>query len=267
MVGAYAQTAVPGPVDLNLVDVLRAAHVDAGRWLSGWTVTGVSTRGRVAVSCDGQQRIVSRADVLPVERPCLPPRAGDPVQTVARRDALDESGSFWFTYGGTWDEAALPPELVRLYWHVPRRSTPALVRSITDHLGRTEISYALKIAVEDRDVDRPDRAVLYVGSDVADAGPAVRAAYAEAGGELCDPVPRLSERLARGLAVAEDPANGESFGENRCRLIADGLAGGQGGSRAERVADVLRHLGEAGLDPARPHLRPGSSEDYRWLTP
>jgi hypothetical protein len=264
-VSGGASAGLPGPAEANLVDVLRAAHAEAGSWLSGWTVSGVSSKGRVAVSFDGEQRILSRADVLPVDRPCLPLRVGDPVQVVARRDTLDAPGAFWFTYGGSWDEGTPPPALVRVYWHVARDVTPALVRSLTGHLG-LERSYTLKVAVEDRDVDRPDRAVLYLGADFADAADAVRAAVADVEDELRDPVPRLAFRLARGVAVAEDPGNGESFGENRCQLLAQSLVHRIGaGSRTERADAALQQFQDAGLDPAHPHLQPGSSEDYRWL--
>ncbi len=259
--------AAPGPVDLDLVDALRAAHADTARWLSGWTVEATSSRGRVAVRQDGRRRVVARVDVLPLRRPCLAPRAGDPVRVGARRDTVDETRAFWFAYGGGWDETAVPAGLVRLYWHAPRRATPSLVGALTGELARAGCSYALKVAVEDRDVDRPDRAVLYLTADaLAAAAPAIRAAYRGLRRQLWSSVPRLAQRLGHGLAVAEDPGGGESFGEHRCRLVAAGLARTpRQGSRRARAAALLERLADAGLDPARPHLQPGSERDYRWL--
>lgn len=259
---------VLGPIDLDLSDLLRDAHVDARRWEPGWTVEGLSSQGRVAVARDGRKRILARVDVLPVARVCLPPRPGDAVRVVARRDALDEASAFWFAYGGDWDGSDLPPGLVRVYWNIRRRSTPLLVGVLTDGLARTGVSYALKVAVEDRDVERPDRAVLYLTRDaIAVTTPAIRRAYHELAGALLPHVPRLTRRLEPGLALADDPETGESFGQHRCRLVAEGIRAEGARATADpdaRAAIVVEHLVAAGIDPARPYLRPGSDEDHPW---
>ena len=255
-----------GPIDLDLADLLQEAHVDARRWEHGWTVNGVSSQGRVAVARNGRRRVLARVDVLPVARVCLPPRPGDAVRVVARRDALDRATSFWFTYGGDWDESDLPPSLVRVYWNVRRRSSPALVGALTESLAGAGTSYSLKVAVGDRDVERPDRAVLYLAREAfAGATPAIRLAHRTLAGDLLPRVPRLTRRLAPGLALADDPGTGESFGQHRCRLVADAICGDGGSAdREERTASILEHLAAAGLDPARPYLRSGSDEDHPW---
>jgi hypothetical protein len=261
--------AAPEPVDIALVDLLRDAHVDAGRFEPGWTVEGVSSQGRVAVVRDGRQRILARVDVLPSVRACLPPRPGETVRAVARRDALDEATAFWFTYGGDWDEAAeLPPELVRVYWHVRRRAVPELVGVLTEHLAEARVPYSLKVAVADPDVERPDRAVLYLTRDAyAAAAPAIRRAHGAVTSCLLPGVPRLTRHLAPGLAVADDPGTGESFGQQRCGLVAEALRGERANMTAnadERAAVVVEHLAATGHDPARPYLRVGSDEDHPW---
>ena len=256
-----------GPHDLELTDLLRDAHVDARRWEDGWSVEGLSSQGRIAVARDGRRRILARVDVLPLTRVCLPPRPGDTVRVVGRRDVLDEGSSFWFTYGRDWDESSLPPSLVRVYWNVRRQSAPTLVGVLTARLAEPEISYSLKVAVGDRDVERPDRAVLYLEGDAfALAAPAIHAAHRAIAGELVPHVPRLTRQLAPGLSLADDPGTGESFGQDRCRLVAEALHG-DGNSSAdaeERAATIVERLAAAGLDPARPYLRPGSVEDYPW---
>jgi HopA1 effector protein family len=257
-----------GPGDLNLIDALRAAHADADRWLDGWVVAGVSNRGRTAVSRDGRDRVLARVDVLPRRRQCLPPRVGDEVQVTARRDTLDPAGAFWFSFGGSWDEAVIPPGLVRFYWNVAQAAAPELVRALSRGLNDRVDSYALKVAVSDRDVERPDRAVMYLlPSEVAGANSTIRRTHRALGPHLRPRSPRLTLRLAEGLAVAEDPDTGESFGEHRCRLMAEALTqirrSGHSGDDGS-VDAVLEHLREAGIDPARPHLRPGSTTEYTW---
>ena len=236
-----------GPIDLDLADLLQEAHVDARRWEHGWTVNGVSSQGRVAVARNGRRRVLARVDVLPVARVCLPPRPGDAVRVVARRDALDRATSFWFTYGGDWDESDLPPSLVRVYWNVRRRSSPALVGALTESLAGAGTSYSLKVAVGDRDVERPDRAVLYLAREAfAGATPAIRLAHRTLAGDLLPRVPRLTRRLAPGLALADDPGTGESSasiaaGSSRTRSAATAAPRtGRSGRRASSSTSPRR---------------------------
>jgi lantibiotic modifying enzyme len=74
-------------------------------------------------------------------------------------------------------------------------------------------------------------------------------------------VPLFTERLADGLGFAEGPPGALSFGENRCQLIAQALwlAFSWGlVDRDSRAALVTSEFRQNGLDPERPHLRPGA---------
>jgi hypothetical protein len=91
---------------------------------------------------------------------------------------------------------------------------------------------------------------------------------------LCDflepATPALTRRLAPGLAFAEDPGPDESYGAQRCRLLAEAAVtahehgildpDGRLGVVRERFADV-----GASLD--RPHLERGSADDPDDLVP
>lgn len=262
---------VPTAADVNLVDALRAAHVDTGRWLEGWTVRAVSSRGRV-LAVDGgrgtsagvaeRERVLHRVDVLPLSRPCLPPRVGDRVRVTARRDYLDGEGGFWFAPGGEWDEATVPPALVRLYWHLDRAGAPTFVHYLSRAL---DVPHSLKVA---RHASRPDAAVLYVEEVHAEA--ALRAAarcHPRLARHLRPAVPRLTLELAPGVGLAEDPGTGDSFGQHRCAVVASALSAAKDRSLEEAAAAVLQAFEESGVNPARPHLRPGSTREYAWPSP
>ena len=259
---------VPTAADINLLDALRAAHVDTGRWSDGWTVRAVSNRGRVLAAAGDRERVLHRIDVLPDARPCLPPRPGDPVRVTARRDFRDEGGGFWFAVGGDWDETALPPDLVRVYWHLSRAGAPAFVHSLTRALDEGRVPHSLKVACSDPPLDRPDGAVLYVEERHADAAlAAVARTWPAVAASLRPAVPRLTLELARGVGLAEDPGTGESFGQHRCGLVAAALAGSADRALEEAASSVLEAFDAAGIDPTRPHLRPGSSREYTWPSP
>jgi hypothetical protein len=245
------------PASENLLDALRAADAATGRWEDGWSVAAISSKGRVGVVREGRRRVLHRVDVLPVAGPCLPPVPGSAVRVTARRDTAD-AGGFWFTFGGDWDEAARPVGVVRYYWNAPAPALPALVRALTSALQAAGASYGLK-ALSVPGAMRPDSAVLYVRrADVAALRPALMAVHGRVAGLLGERTPPLALRLRPGLSVADDPETGESFGQHRCRLLAAGL------ERACTVGAAVAGLVAAGIDPARPHLNPGASEDDAW---
>ena len=245
------------PASENLVGALRAADAATGQWEDGWSVAAVSSKGRVGVVRDGRRRVLHRVDVLPVAGPCLPPVPGTAVRVTARRDHADPGG-FWFTFGGDWDETAPPVGVVRYYWNAPTPALPALVGAITSALQGAGVSYGLK-AVSVPGAVRPDSAVLYVRRAAAGSlRPVLMAVHRQVAGLLAESTPPLALRLRPGLAVAEDPETGESFGQHRCRLVAAGL------DQERTVEAAVAGLVAGGVDPARPHLNAGASEDHAW---
>jgi len=77
--------------------------------------------------------------------------------------------------------------------------------------------------------------------------------------------PLLTLKLHDGIGLAEDPGNGESFGMNRSRLVAqavwDGYARGMQSEEA-RMAEVAIQFQRHGLSLDRPHLRAASADIY-----
>jgi lantibiotic modifying enzyme len=83
--------------------------------------------------------------------------------------------------------------------------------------------------------------------------------------EANDAVPAFTKRIARGVAIAEDPAPGASFGAERCLLVAEGLV--EAYERGERdVTGRLRCVAEmfteAAISLDAPYLNPGSGDIY-----
>ena len=135
---------------------------------------------------------------------------------------------------------------------------------MNSRLNRFQIPFRFKCATAREQYDRTDAAVLYVGKPyfrittdlLLDAHPEVHEV-------LKHEVPFFTRRIAPGLALAEDPLSGESFGQHRCRVFAETvwncyLRGDQ--SPEGRLQEFRRLLGENGVEPDHPHLRAGSVE-------
>ena len=93
----------------------------------------------------------------------------------------------------------------------------------------------------------------------------VQELYGKVKEHLRPEVPMFTRRLAAGLAFAEDPGSGDSFGTSRCRLIAQGVWNAyQRGLQTEsaRMEEISLAFARAGLSPERPWLNAGSVDIY-----
>lgn len=245
---------------------LSLANSGSGAWEPGWLIRDVAGDGRVAVEGYGLVFVTSSREVrtetgrLAPGQPC---RVRVPCEMRALRPGF-------YSASGEADPAApgTLPWLVRLYWHLRPGGASAWIHLLTTGLNRRRIPFRLKVVADPRNYLRADAGLLILEPEhYREARPVVRDAYDELRGQLRAPVPGLTRELAPGLSVAEGAADGASFGGQRCEIVAAALVGAtqaaaDGKERAERVASAF---GAAGLNPARPHLAPGSTSEYRRL--
>jgi hypothetical protein len=173
--------------------------------------------------------------------------------------------------GTAEDESA---GLVRLYWHVRDRTAPALLNTITTTLDAAAIPFSLKVLRDPIAYIRADAGVLYLPRNrFAAARPLLADVHRHISEGLREQPPLLTLRLGRGLGLAEDPGPGSSFGQHRCRIVAEAIwqLYDAGGSGAVESPDATRDAVAAaftarGLNPNAPHLMPESHADYTWPT-
>lgn len=238
----------PAPGAPPLAGQLRVAH--SRRWAPGCRVTGTGLAGTIVVTGpDGASRAVSLGDYSVPGRPGRPARTGDVVVAVARAGGYEAEG-WWRAWGGGWDVTSARPDVTRVYVAVLPHRVLELVRRLPDALDGAGLAWSLKVAAQPGMLARPDAVVLYVRDADRDAVFALLPPLAD----LVDPagaVP-LAAPLAPGMCWAEDPGTEQSFGQQRCEVLADGFAAG--GDPLDAAATAFR---AAGLDPDRPHLRGG----------
>lgn len=151
---------------------------------------------------------------------------------------------------------------VRFYWNVSARSAGTLLTRLGGALDRRRIRFQCKVPIVPSGYDRADAGVLYVAAeDVAAIIDVLRDVHDSIGPGLRPDVPLFTRRLASGLGFAESPQNGESFGMQRCRLLAEGLgiARNSGQSRYDAMRERLAGFG---IRADRPECNPGSAYPY-----
>lgn len=159
----------------------------------------------------------------------------------------------------------LEEPLVRHYWNLESTGGAALIAAGTGVLNQAGVPFRLKVAIEPAGYDRCDAGVLYTPrrglATVAALLPTVRGAVAA---HLRPGAPALTKPLAEGLAVADDPPGGDSFGLHRCGLLADGAIAAfeRGVSGPERLDVVEAHFGTAGVSFECPYLNADSVDEF-----
>jgi hypothetical protein len=158
------------------------------------------------------------------------------------------------------------PRLLRVYWNVTAHGAVALTANLASALDRSGIAFRLKVLL-DTSVRRRDAAVLYIPTELwTDAAPSIALTYDQlSGGQMLgQETPLFCKRLKPGLAVAEDPMNGLSFGMHRSRLLARAICSTHSLSQ-DHITEALRlQFAEEGLSMDKPYLNRGSTDGYEF---
>jgi hypothetical protein len=267
-----ARRAVPQTASAAFEQELARANSGQGMVQDGWIVESVGTDPTV-IQANGLsihagptefvrtgRRPLGIGDVVGLRLPNGLPHLNPGYYTALGDEPFDT-----FSLNGT--------TVVRLYWHVTASGAPTLLQLVTGNLNRVRLPFQMKVANHPSAYGRCDAAVLYLRSDdLVTAVPALETVHASIANRLMPAIPVLTKQIALGVGLAEDPGNGESFGMQRCRLLAEGIVRGwETGARSleRRLEVVAETFAEAGISFEQPYLNPGSTDvyDFAWSPP
>lgn len=247
----------------DFVERLSEANAGLGYLDPGWEVRRLEPTYLEV----GRNGFVMRVRVSDCELPAgavLTP--GLAVSVRLPKELLGRAPGFYIAKSNAWFFDGDWSSVVRLYWNVAGEGGLDLMESVTRLLNEAGTPFQLKVMAEASGVSRADAAVLYLHKrDYAGARHLLERVQRAVAPSLRPAIPALTKALAPGVGLAEDPGNGLSFGEHRCRLIADGLvrANGLGKiSLSDRLRVVLERFAEERIDLDRPYLNPGSEDAY-----
>jgi hypothetical protein len=243
---------------------LRAANPVPARAMDGWTIVQSDAGGILLADANGGRRRAAPAEVIPLQ-PGLAP--GQPVRLSPAREMLTGTAGHYVVLGRPLSDPRHGRQL-RFYWNVDADAAAALLAAIGSRLERRRIPFQAKVPADPRGYGRADCGVLYLdGEDAAAAVDLVQSVHASLSSGLRPATPLFARALAPGLAWAEGPPGGESFGMLRCRLIAEGLvqAFDRGARKAEaRIGAVLERMRAYGLDLDAVERNPGTHYPYNF---
>jgi hypothetical protein len=248
---------------------LSAANATANLWDPQWEVYQVDVDGAVHVRKRDIHRRAVPGEFSNVGAPGRPVVVGARVALLVQKESLQLQPGFYFAFGSAIGSEFDNAHLSRIYFNVPANHADTLLRLLSAECNRYEIPFSFKCLSDPAGyaAQRADSAVLYVAKRYLQPVLRILTRHApELEMLLRAKSPMFSKPLFPGVGLADEPGTGESFGQSRSRLVADGLIDawehGQhdGVQKLEAVRERFRRQG---LDLRRPHLNPGNFDCYQ----
>lgn len=159
---------------------------------------------------------------------------------------------------------------VRVYFNLTPEGAVAVMGSLTRWLNEKAIPFNFKVLYNPKDYGRYDSGVLYFDkSDYEIVRQVLHTVYRKNESHFLPEFPLFTMQLAPGLALAEEPdckfAAQESFGINRCQIVANGLleAWHQGDNSPEGgMTSILQQFSLLEIDLQRAYLNAKSEDVY-----
>jgi len=254
----------PPMQSVSIIEMLSAANAGVDRWEAGWSLVQLMQNGHAMARKGEFESMFAPGEFATANGG--PPSAGTPLNVLFARESRTQQPGFYIAQGGTPAPSGSDSRMTRIYWHIAEDGAAALTRAATSLLNRYQVPFRFKTLSYSGVYTRCDAAVLYFAARyfqiVSRLLPSI---HAEVRNHLRPATPLLSLKLHDGIGLAEDPGNGESFGMNRSRLVAqaiwDGYARGMQSEEA-RMAEVAIQFQRTGLSLDRPHLRAASADIY-----
>ena len=191
-------------------------------------------------------------------------RLGGTVNLLMPRESFDLQPGFYVAFGETVPDQYDDCSLLRIYFNTQAQGAPLLLEIFTRELNRFAAPFRMKCPVAPSHYDRSDAVVLYVPRRYFHLA-AHFASQVKDAEWLRPDVPLFTKELAAGIAVADDPGSGESFGMHRCRLLAQGMIDAWQDDKqtvAARLAAIRTRFIQNGLSLDRPYLNPHSRDIF-----
>jgi hypothetical protein len=243
----------------SLTAQFAAVNTSRGCWQDGWLVTGLDAQ-RLYVRRGGLTFSVSDRNDIRATGEATPLGVGASVEARMPHELTGMSPGFYMASG----EHAMPDEaqpVRRLYFNLTTAGAVRFVATAVESFNAAGVPFTLKALSDPADYVRCDVAVLYLNDSTQDVTALVRRLHREIASELGLRVPALTRRLAPGVGFAEDPGERKSFGQHRCRLLAEAiLQAHERGKRtlAARLRVVDRVFEDGGVAAEAPFLNAGS---------
>jgi hypothetical protein len=251
-------------VDLDFYDRLHESNSGDGYFDPGWVVACLEDTDWLVASKGGLTLHINRDRHLKgADRSAT---VGESVAIRMPKNVVQNGFYMAVSNIGLSDRN----NVVRVYFNLSPEGAIAVMASLTQQLKETEISFSFKVLYNPSDYIRYDSGVLYFERKSYElVREVLHKVYLQQRSHFHSEVPLFTKMLAPGLALAEEPdskfAAVESFGINRCQIVANGLlAARQKGDESpeNRMEQIQRSFSLLGIDWQHAYLNSNSEDIY-----
>lgn len=260
-------------IDREFCDLLHQSNCGQGYFDFGWQIRRQESDGSLAVSKSeltlhiDRNRHLAEKEQAAVE--------GDIVAIRMPKNLLQNG--FYMAVGDAGHDARSQSKdnsvIVRIYFHLTAEGAVAVMENLTQQLNEIEIPFSFKVLYNPADYQRYDSGVLYFDRNYYPLVQQVlQRVYLNNQNHFQSQVPLFTKQILPGLGVAEEPkykfTERESFGTNRCQIVANGLleAWVRGETSADlRLSLIVQNFSLLGIDLECPFLNADSQDIYYWL--
>jgi len=258
----------PTNADSGFVKQLSDANGSREYLNRGWRLIQKLPTGHFVAEKNGLTRLLFTGEFVSHADLRGPAEQGTPISIFRPRESTTMHKGFYFVFGEALGDDHDDRDLLRLYWDVTAAGATKLVSLITNELNRFQISFRLKILNNPLAYIRRDAAVLYFNKRFYHlAAELVSDIHQQIANELKPDTPLFSKKLAPGLGLAEEPTTGESFGQQRCRILAHALWAAfekKLDDEESQLREISTLLQENGIDSESPYRNAGSDQIYEF---
>ncbi len=163
-------------------------------------------------------------------------------------------------------------EITSIFFNLNPEGAIALMDSLTEKLNAAEIPFNFQVPHHPLGCDRYDSGILnFPRRDYPIIQTLLKDIYVENQAYFQPEIPLFTKYLAPGLSLAEQPLekplNKQSFGVNRCQIIANALFEAWEKEiklPEERVKIIHKHFGLKSVNLESPYLNSNSEDIYDW---
>ncbi|MEH2168903.1 MAG: T3SS effector HopA1 family protein [Nostoc sp.] len=257
-------------VDIAFYEQLHSSNRGNGYFDPGWSVVRQESDGTLAVTKGGLTLYIEPDKHLQLAEQSA--AIGELVAIRMPRNFV-QSGFYMAVSNAGPRSNSHPnrePEIVRIYFNFSPEGAVAVMDSLTRELNDISISFTFKVLYNPSEYRRYDSGVLYFEkSNYQVVRQGLESVYAQTKEHFNPDVPLFTKFLAPGLGLAEEPdrkfAEQESFGMNRCQIIANGLLEAWHSlddSPEGRITSILKQFSRVGVELQRSYLNANSVDIY-----
>jgi HopA1 effector protein family len=254
-------------IDMAFFERLHNHNCGKGYFDRDWTILSAEDDDNLIVKKSGLRLYIQRKRHLAGAEQQA--RVGETVAIKLPKNMMQNG--FYVAIGDLgFDRHQAADTLVRIYFSLTPDGAVAVMNELTQMLNETELTFSFKVLYNPQDYQRSDAGVLYFDKqDYATVSGILALIHTKHRSHFLPHVPLFTKQLAIGLGLAEEPdlkfVERESFGMNRCQIVADGLLAafyaGQD-SEAARMSAIVAQFARVGIDLDRPYLNSDSENIY-----